>query len=402
MSGYSVIRGKGFAFLLLLWSLWFVVMVVRTIIGPILPLIEDEFLISHAKATTIASLFGLGVATSTLASGVFAGRLGYKRSILLFMAASIVMFLLIPHVRTFSQLALLLFVSGAVWGTYFPCVIPIVTGHFAPSVWGRALAIQDTGASLSVIAAPLFAILMLRFISWRQFFYVFAAAYMVSGALFLLFAKEVKVERRPTNTFWNLLRNRSTWTLVILWVFATGAFMGVYQVTPLYFTKELSFSTQYANTIFGLSRLGGVVFGVTMGFVVDRFNLKKSMFIVLCLTGLFTMLIGHTNVTIVQVGLFLQGTVIMGFFAVGLMTISRMFKMEERSMAAGLMSTLGAIFGAGVVPYLFGLAGDYLSFRFGMLVFGAIITLGSGLVYFLRIPSPRGGTAGRAEYRQRP
>ena len=198
MPSYSAIKGKGLAFLSLLWSLWFGLMVVRMIIGPILPLIEDEFLVRHAKATALVSLYGLGGAISTFASGVFAGRIGYKRFILACLAASVMVFLLIPHVRTFSQLAALLFVLGFVWGTYFPCVIPIITSHFAPSVWGRALAIQDSGASLSALAAPLLAILMLKFASWRQFFYVFAAAYAVSGAAFLFFAKEVKVEQRLT------------------------------------------------------------------------------------------------------------------------------------------------------------------------------------------------------------
>ena len=173
----------------------------------------------------------------------------------------------------------------------------------------------------------------------------------------------------------------SLWIFAVIWTFATGAFMGVYQVTPLYLTKELSFSTQYANTIFGLSRLGGVAFGVIMGFAVDRFDLKKSMFIVLCLTGIFTMLIGHTNLFVVQIGLFLQGTAIMGFFATGLMAMSRMFKMEERSIAAGLVSTVSGVFGAALIPYLFGLAGDHISFRFGMVVFGALVVLSSGLVY---------------------
>jgi len=386
MSRYSAIRGKGLAFLSLLWSLWFGLMVVRMIIGPILPLIEDEFLVRHAKATALVSLFALGGAISAFGSGVFAGRIGYKRFILGCLAASVMVFLLIPHVRTFSQLAVLLFVLGFVWGIYFPCVIPIVTSHFAPSVWGRALAIQDSGASLSALAAPLLATLMLKFVSWRQFFYVFAAAYVVSGAAFLFFAKEVKVEGRLTGSLRNLLKGRSVWILAIMWIFASGALWGVYQVTPLYFTKELSLSVQYANTIFGLSRLGGVVFGVTMGFVVDRFNLKKSMFIVMFLTGLFTMLIGHTNLTIVEIAMFFQGTAIMGFFAVGLMAISRTFRMEERSTASGLLTTVAAVFGSGILPYLFGLAGDHLSFRFGMLVFGALVILASGLVYFLIIP----------------
>ncbi len=389
MPHYSAIKGKGLAFLMLLWSLWFLIMLVRTTIGPILPLIEDEFLVRHARATALVSLFALGGALSTFAAGVFASKIGYKKSVLLCLAGLVAVFLLIPHVRTFFQLAVLLFVFGVVWGTYFPCVIPIVTGHFAPSIWGRSLAIQDTGASLSVLAAPLLTTLMLGFISWRQFFYVFAVASVILGVLFLLFVKEVKAGQTTKARFGDLLKRPSLWVLGMLWAIGTGAFMGVYQVTPLYFTKELSFSTQYANTIFGLSRIGGVIFGVTMGFAADRFNLKKSMFIVLCLTGVFTMLIGHANLTIVQISLFLQGTVVMGFFSIGLMAISRMFRLEERSIAAGLVATMGAVLGSGVLPYLFGLAGDHLTFRFGMRAFGALVVLGSGLVWFLKVPDRR-------------
>jgi MFS transporter, NNP family, nitrate/nitrite transporter len=391
MSDYLAIKGKGLAFLSLLWSLWFVVMVVRMIVGPLLPLVEDEFGVRHATATTLVSLFALGGALSTLASGVFGGRIGYKRMILASLGASVIVFLLIPHVRTFSQLAALLFALGFVWSTYFPCVIPIVTTHFAPSVWGRALAIQDSGASLSALAAPLLVTLMLPFVSWRQFFYVFAAAYLVSGVVFLLFAREVRVEQRITGSLRNLLKNGSVWIMAVVWVCASGAFWGVYQVTPLYFTKELSLSSEYANTIFGLSRIGGIVFGVMMGFVVDRFSLKRSMFTVMCLTGVFTMLIGHRNLIVVQSAMFLQSTSIMGLIAIGLAAISRLFRMEERSMATGLLTTMGSVLGSGILPYLFGLAGDHLSFRFAMIVFGAIVILCSSLIHFLVFPARQEG-----------
>lgn len=383
MTSYSSITGRGLAFLSLLWSLWFIVMVVRMIVGPILPLIEDEFIVRHAKATALVSLFALGGAISTFASGVFAGRIGYKRFVLGCLGASVAVFLLIPHVRTFSQLAVLLTVLGFVWGTYFPCIIPIVTSHYAPVIWGRALAIQDSGATLSALASPLLATLMLRYISWRQFFYVFAAAYVLAGMAFLFFAKEVRVEKKLTGSLRDLVKGRAVWIMGVMWVCASGAFWGVYQVTPLYFTKELLLSTEYANTIFGLSRLGGVTFGITMGFIADRFNLKKSMFIVMCLTGLFTMFVGHTNLIVVEIAMFFQGTAISGFFIIGLMVISRAFRMEERGMASGLITTLGAVFGSGLLPYLFGLAGDYLSFRFAMLAFGAMVVVASGLVYFL-------------------
>ncbi len=389
MSRYTSVKGKGFAFLLLLWSLWFFVMLVRTILGPILPLIEDEFVISHSKATTLVSFLALGASTSLFASGAFAGRFGYKRSALLCLAVSVVVFLLIPHAKAFSLLVGLMAVLGAVTGAYWPCVIPLVTEHYAPSIWGRALAIQDTGASLSLFGAPLFTILLLKFVSWRQFYYVFAAAYFVSGVLFLLFAKEVKVTRKLKSYFGEIFGSPSLWILAVLWTIGTGAAMGIYQVIPLYLTKELSFSTHYANTVFGLSRLGGVVFGVLMGFAADRFNLKKSMFLVLLLSGIAIVLLGQRNLTVVQAALFLQGTVSIGFFSIGLVVISRMFSLEQRSLAAGASSTISAVFGFALLPYLFGLAGDHLSFRFGILLFGILIALSSGLVFFLKIPRGR-------------
>ena len=383
---YSALKGKGLSFLTLMWALWFFIMLVRTTIGPILPFVEDEFHVSHATAAMLASLFAFGAALSTFVSGLASGRIGYKRTVLLCLGSCIATFVLIAHVRTFWQMTCLVFLFGAVWGSYFPCVLPIITSHFAPAVWGRALAIQDTGASLSVLCAPLLVTLMVKFLSWRQFFYVYGGIYFISGVLFFLFTKEVKVEKRQKGPIGGLVRNRSLWLLGVIWVFATGAFMGLYQIIPLYFTKELLFDAQYANTIFGLSKIGGVIFGVTMGFVADRFDPKKSMFIVLCIVGFFTVFIGYPNATIVQVALFLQGTVIMGFFTVGLIMMSRIFAMEERGMASGIIATMGAIFGAGMTPYLFGLAGDHLSFRVGIFAFGILVFLSSGLIYFVKVP----------------
>jgi len=386
MSGYSAIKGRGLAFLSLLLSMWFVLMVVRMIVGPILPLIEDDFQVRHAKATLLVSLFALGGTSSTFASGIFAGRIGYRKFVVACLAAQAALFLMVPHARTFFQLAMLLFAMGFAWATYFPCVVPIVTNHFAPSVWNRALAIQDSGGSLSAIASPLLATLMLSFFSWRQIFYVLAAACVPLGALFLFAAKEVRLEQMVTVSLGNLLKGRAVWILAAVWVCASGAFWGIYQVIPLYFTKELSFDLRYANTIFGLSRIGGFVCGISMGFVADRFSLKRIWFTLLCLTGIFTMFMGHRNVRVVEIAMCLQGTVIMGFFAVGLMVISRTFRMEERSMAAGFMVMMASILGSGLLPYLLGLAGDHLSFRFGIFLFGAVVFLTSGLLHFLVIP----------------
>jgi hypothetical protein len=38
----------------------------------------------------------------------------------------------------------------------------------------------------------------------------------------------------------------------------------------------------------------------------------------------------------------------------------------------------------GITPYLLGLSGDHMSFRFGIFILGALGVLSSGLVWFLK------------------
>ncbi|HPJ97334.1 MAG TPA: hypothetical protein PK022_08480, partial [Syntrophales bacterium] len=55
-----------------------------------------------------------------------------------------------------------------------------------------------------------------------------------------------------------------------------------------------------------------------------------------------------------------------------------------RSMATAYIVTLGVIFGLGIIPYLLGMAGDYLSFSWGISFVGLLVIASSGLTYYLK------------------
>jgi MFS family permease len=120
------------------------------------------------------------------------------------------------------------------------------------------------------------------------------------------------------------------------------------------------------------------------GFIADRFGVKKTMFYMILATGILTLCMTYRDVRFIEVFLFFQASVSTGFFPVGFVTISRMFEKEHRSMATGFIVALGVVFGLGVLPYLLGLAGDHLSFRLGIFLFGILVILSSGLIYFLK------------------
>ena len=90
------------------------------------------------------------------------------------------------------------------------------------------------------------------------------------------------------------------------------------------------------------------------------------------------------GIRFIGIALFLQATFIYGFFPAGLIALSRMFEMNVRSIATGFVFGFGVIGGWGITPYLLGLSGDLVSFKFGILILGIGTIMASGLVFLLK------------------
>jgi MFS family permease len=150
VQSYRALRGQGLLFLVLLWFLWFLTVSAGTLVSPVLPLIEDEFAVGHARATALVSLISLGSAAATFVFGFLASVAGYKRSILVAFLVSAMLFLLVPRAGGFFHLALLFLMIGVANGIYYPCSIPVITEHYHYTVWGKTLAIHDSAAAISV------------------------------------------------------------------------------------------------------------------------------------------------------------------------------------------------------------------------------------------------------------
>jgi len=384
MEHHSELKGKAFLFLLFLWFLWFINFSVRAIFSPILPLIEDEFAISHARASSIFIFLSIGYGLSMFFAGFYSGKVGYKKTIVLSLIVSSFAFSLIPFVKMFTVLCVISFILGFSTGVYLPSAIPLITEFFAEKNWGRSIAIHDSGASVAIFSAPFIALFLLRFFEWRWIFEVFAVIFFISGIIFYLITDEVKINNSHKTVFWGLMKARSLWIISILFTFAAGVNMGIYFIVPLYLTKELSLSIGYANTILGVSRLGGIGMSIMCGFLVDRFSLRKTMFIMMFLTGILTILVGMASVKLVGILLFFQAICITGFFPLGFLSLARTFNKEMIGMATGLVLTLSTVLGGGVIPYLLGLSGDLISFRFGIAILGIMVVLSSLPILFMK------------------
>jgi len=384
MERYETLKGKGLIFLFFLWFLWFINFSIRIAFSPILPIVEDEFSVSHGKASSIFIFLSAGYGIGVLVSGLFSGRVGYKRSIIISLLLLSLVTFLIPFVYNFSLLYLSSFLLGFSVGIYLPAAIPLITEYYSEKQWGKAITIHDTGASVAIFATPLISTFLLNFFKWREAFIVYGVLFIFCAIIFYFVCKEVKITNPPKALFREIIKKRALWLLALLWVFGAGANLGIYSIAPLYLTKELKMDIGFANTILAISRLGSIGIAVACGFVVDKFNLRYVIFMIIFITSIFTILLGTIGVKYIGYILFLQAIFVTGFFPLGLVAIARIFDREIRSLATGIILALSVIFGGGLIPYFLGVSGDLISFGLGIVVLGVLVMLSSTLLFYIK------------------
>jgi MFS family permease len=384
MRRYLELKGGALGFLFVLWSLWFFNFSGRIIFSPILPLIEDEFMVTHARASSIFMFQSIGYAAGMILSGFYSGRVGFKRSILFSFAILACVCFCTPFVKAFSVFYLVLFFNGFSGGIYLPAIMPLIREHFAERVWGKTLSIYDSAGAISIFSVPFIVLFLLNYFCWRGIFGILGATLLVIAILFSLKGEELKIKQPNKTVFKGLIRRKSIWVMVIIMAVYMGANLGIYYILPLYLTKELSLSIAYANTLLGISRLGGIGVAIFCGFLVDRFSLRKIMFAMIIISGVLTILLGMASTAHIGIILFFQAICISSIPPLAWVCMARLFDRETVSMAVAFIMPLSALFGTGLIPYLLGLSGDLLSFGFGITILGVLLTLTSWLAFSLR------------------
>jgi len=367
--------------LLIFWGMWYVSFSCRTIIAPIMPVIEDELTISHTLAGNVFLFLSLGYTVSLLLSGILSPRIGYKRSILSGFFVLMIAIFSLKFTHSYFYLIFIVIFMGLGAGVYLPSAIPLLTSIFRHDQWGRAIAFHETAASFSIFSIPIITGLMLHFFYWRNLFFLLALAIFVMGIAFWKFSPDIRPKRESTTGFLLVLRRKDFWNIAILWVFAASNGLGLYNMIPLFLVKEGGMALETANTIFGVSRIGGFLMAILSGFLVDLYGVKKILFFILVVTGISTVSLSIAPPgSILIVTLIIQATFSTGFFPVTLVAISKITEINERSSFTGATIAIGVIFGLGLTPFLLGVAADKWSFHAGIFILGLLTVLSCFLI----------------------
>ena len=371
--------------LFILWGLWYLAFATRTIVAPLLPLIENELAINHTMAGGLYLFAGMGATIASLLSGFLALRIGIKRLIILSFLITACAAIGIFFVRSYFMLAALLFILGLSGGFYLPCAIPMLTSIFRPGNWGKAISVHETAAGFSFLSVPFIVAYTLDFLEWRFLFIIFAGAVTVVILAFWSLAPDPQANKGKRADLYAILKRPDFWIVLFLWVNCGMTSIGVYNIVPLYLVNEKAMEIDFANKILGISRIGGFAGQIVIGFFLDRFSTRKIMFFLVLASGLSTLGLAliHTHWLFVSF-LLLQGTFSVVFFPVGIMAISKLADFNERGIYSGTIMAVSQMVGIGLTPFLLGAIADIWSFQIGLVSLGILTLCHCPILKFLK------------------
>ena len=350
-----------------------------------MPLIEDEFAMSHAMAGVLFFCFWAGNTISVFYAGFLSLKIGYKRAILLSFYGMTLTFIFLRFSSSYLTFAAFAFLLGLASGVYLPCGIPMLTAIFTKENWGKAISFHETAAGFSMLTVPFIVTFIISLMSWKSVFFVMSGACVLVAVILHIFSPDPRPEKEEKSGMMNIVRRKDFWIMTILWSSCAIASMGIYNVIPLFLVKERGIQLEAANTIFGISRIGGFIAMISVGFIIDRFNLKKLLLTLLLAAGISTMAIAVINVPwLLSITLFLQATFSVVFFPAGLVAISKLTTLGERSVFTGILMSMSGIIGPGLSPIILGAIADVWSFQVGIFGSGLLITSACILVRYLR------------------
>lgn len=362
-------------------GIFFVNMVSRVVLSPLMPAIERDLGIGHGQAGGLFLLLSFGYCIGLLGAGFTCSRIDHRHSISLSVGMMAAVLLATGATTTVGGLRVGVICLGLAAGLYLPSGVATVTSLVDPKDWGKALAVHELAPNLSYTAAPLLAEALLRNTSWRGAMVFLGVLSLSASVGFALLGKGGRSRGQPPR--WRdaraLTRRPPFWILLLVFAIGLGGSMGVYAMLPLYLLSGLGFTRGEANVLVAVSRASSVAMVFGAGFLADRLGAKRAMIVVLCVAGVLTVLLGSVPRSWIVPVAILQPIAIAWFFPAAFAALTAL-----SPLAVAFAVPFAMALGSGVIPALIGVLGERNAFGPGIAAVGALCLLGAALASRLR------------------
>jgi NNP family nitrate/nitrite transporter-like MFS transporter len=372
--------------LLFLVGIFFLNILSRVILSPLMPAVEKDLKVGHDEAGSFFFLISLGYCIMLLASGFVSSRLNHRRTIILSSMAVGGALLIVGLSHHLWGIRFGLLLLGMAAGLYLQSGIATITGLVSSRDWGKAIGIHEVAPNLGFFAAPFLAEALLAWFTWRGVAMVIGMASILAAVVFAFFGKGGTFPGEAPNSriLRTILVEPSFWIMIALFSLGIGASMGVYTMIPLYLVSERGMERTWANTLLGLSRISTPVMAILAGLLVDRLGLKQTLKAVLLTTGFITVMLGLIPGSWIVLIIFVQPMLATCFFPAGFAALSRMGSPSIKNVAVSLTIPVSFLLGGGAIPAGIGLIGEAGSFFFGFIILGELLLASVILVRYLK------------------
>jgi NNP family nitrate/nitrite transporter-like MFS transporter len=332
-------------------------------------------------------MISLGVFCGQIGSGFFSSRIYHRGALTasaLVMGVSMVLF---HFAHSILSVRILMFFAGVAGGLHIPSAIATIAAEVRREDWGKAMGVHQTAPPLSFVSAPLIAVLLSGWLSWRSILVMWGVLSLLSAFVYLGSRQGGRFPGqlpRP-RIVKSIVTRSSFWIMVGLFAMAIGGTFGLYTMLPLFLINERGMDFTWANTLLGLSQISGLFVVFMSGWITDHIGQKRMITLVLLSAGILTILIGTLGGGFLVALIFLQPAFLTPFFPAAFAALSRIAPPHTRSVATGLAIPSAFVVGGGVIPAFLGYTGETYAFSTGIRVVGALMMSVTISVMFLKL-----------------
>jgi predicted MFS family arabinose efflux permease len=389
----------------MLWCVCFLNYANRQLIFTVFPLLGAEFRLTDASLSIVSASFMCAYALFGPIGGMACDRFS-RRSLILgalvFWSGTTV---LTAFVHSYLLLVLGIALSGVGEAFYFPAAMSMIADYHAVDTRSRAMALHQSSVYIGSIVGGALAGYLGQYFGWRMGFRAFGLVGLVLGCVLWPLLKEprrglsdgdvgVVPNRRAVDSVLTIMRNRTVWLLIAVFIGANFVAMIFTVWLPTYlfrrFHLSLSMSGFSGTAYLQIASVIGVVSG---GVWADRrvrqrpgdrgSRMAVQALGLLCGTP-FLLLSGWAAMVSVVIAAMIGFGMFKGVYDSNLWaSLYDVISVDQRGTTLGLMNSLGWLGGAAAQ-----LCMGFASARYGMgaclsataliyLVLGVVMWVGS-------------------------
>lgn len=372
---------------------------------PIIPLIVTDLQISYAEAGGLITVFFAMYSLFQLPAGRLADRIGQTRLLSVGMVGLAAGVLIASVAQDYGTLVLAQVVAGIGGSTYHPSGMSLISDVEIETTEGKAMGIHGFGGLVGTAAAPVVVGGLAVLYDWRV---AIAGSAMIgliyAGVFAILFTRpDEEAGNELPNSFpdggrrstiddsgksrdWSDLLQRLT-NVPLTWWFAGLCLIqfliafesnAVRAFAPAYLFHRAGESTSFANAVYFVMIVGGVVSTLGGGYLADRIDRRLLGFVGLLLSAvalaLLPLLPAHPSLLIGW--FFVLGFVMFAALPAKNALAAGHSEREFSGSLFGIMMTAGAV-GSATGPLLVGLLAERFMITMAFPMIASIGILGS-------------------------